>query len=348
MSQLSTKTNVAATACQAGPPPAEESVAVREVGCSLCGRRNFESVANRDRRGQPLETVVCCDCGLVCHASIPSRDDLDEYYRNLYRRDYHGRWASSDYRLVREWNRGWRLYRQLQPYLPKSGSVFEIGAGLGCNLKPFELSGYEAIGIEPGEEFARLARDELRANVACLGWESLVGGGRHDLVLLVHVLEHLRDPVGALRRAADLAQPTGVVYIEVPNLVAARRLTERQFHAAHIFNFTPATLDRACRLAGLELLTPITPVHSRNLGVLARRLNPRLKLDPVANDYPLIERILRQRTGWPAWFQPSYVIDRLITVYRQLDERFRARSLRRRIIALCAQHSPAPASRHAA
>jgi hypothetical protein len=35
--------------------------------------------------------------------------------------------------------------------------VFDIGAGLGLNVKQFELAGYDACGIEPGISFQSYA-----------------------------------------------------------------------------------------------------------------------------------------------------------------------------------------------
>src|SRR5690606_22108136 len=110
--------------------------------CDLCGDRGFELVATLDRRGEPLNTVVCTTCGLVAHARIRSDAELDRYYADEYRQDYHGEFAPSDRRVCRAWNNGQRLLKQLSPYVDRGASVFEIGAGIGCNVKSFELAGF--------------------------------------------------------------------------------------------------------------------------------------------------------------------------------------------------------------
>lgn len=79
--------------------------------------------------------------------------------------------------------------------------------------------------------------------------------GRYELVILSHVLEHIQDPVGALRSAWDLLTPGGKVYIEVPDAenyssVGAPFL---DFNAEHINHFSPKTLDYVVEQSGMRL-----------------------------------------------------------------------------------------------
>jgi SAM-dependent methyltransferase len=78
-----------------------------------------------------------------------------------------------------------------------------------------------------------------------------------DLVSLVHVIEHLPDPVRTLARAAGFLRPGGRMFLLTPN---ADSLTFRFLRGAwyplesprHLHLFDARTLARACRRAGLE------------------------------------------------------------------------------------------------
>jgi SAM-dependent methyltransferase len=77
-----------------------------------------------------------------------------------------------------------------------------------------------------------------------------------DLILMFHVLEHLDDPAAALRACAERLRPGGRLVIAVPNYASwqSRYARDRWFHLdvpRHLFHFTPASLARLLREAGL-------------------------------------------------------------------------------------------------
>jgi 2-polyprenyl-3-methyl-5-hydroxy-6-metoxy-1,4-benzoquinol methylase len=88
-----------------------------------------------------------------------------------------------------------------------------------------------------------------------------------NCVVLTHVLEHLADPVAALRKIRDLLKPGGVGVLEFPNIDAfdarLRRLLEtlhvhRRRYAptyvpGHVQEFCRASFAFAAERAGLTL-----------------------------------------------------------------------------------------------
>jgi len=137
----------------------------REQPCDLCLGKCFEIISRRDRRGNDLTTVVCTRCGLVSHLRIPTDEELADYYGKAYRRDYHGEIAPSARRVIRAWNTGQGIFRRVHTFLQPGDRVFEVGAGIGCTVKAFELAGFDASGIEPGEGFHAFSRRRLHARI---------------------------------------------------------------------------------------------------------------------------------------------------------------------------------------
>jgi SAM-dependent methyltransferase len=247
------------------------SAAASPKRCDLCEGTRFDLIGERDRRGEVLHTAICLQCGLVCHMAIPSEEKLAEFYARDYRREYHGEATPSPRRVMRAWKNAQRIYRQLVPHLRQSDCIFEVGAGIGCNVKLFEVHGHDASGIEPNVGFQRFSAEELRAQVHNADLFTLADGRRYDLVLLVHVIEHFRSPRAALERIHGLLRPGGRLYVECPNLAAPFARPGRLFHFAHVHNFTPATLRMLARRCGYEIEQAFSDDGDPNLQMLLRR-----------------------------------------------------------------------------
>ncbi|MCI0638077.1 MAG: class I SAM-dependent methyltransferase [Gemmataceae bacterium] len=231
--------------------------------CDLCGGGGYEIICTRDRRGKPLHTAACTECGLVGHETVPTEQELADYYARHYRQEYHGEATPSARRVWRAWIKGQRVVKDLAPFLTPGASVFEVGAGIGCNVKSFELAGFEASGLEPGTSFQQFSAEQLRARIhhcslsdfQFVGLEPGGRGGRmphFDLVLLIHVIEHFRSPRLALEVIQRLLRPGGRLYLECPSLAVTHTDHAEMFHFAHIHTFTPSTLLQLLRQCGFE------------------------------------------------------------------------------------------------
>ena len=276
--------------------------------CELCDGQRFETVSRRDRRGQELLTCVCTRCGLVAHQNIPTEDELNAFYATRYRHEYHGETSPSARRVMRAWRNGLRIHRQLAPWLEPGERVFEVGAGIGCTVKVFDLAGHPAAGIEPNHGFQQYSRERLHAAVDDAYLFDLPPRPAHDLVLLVHVIEHFRSPREALVYLHRLIRPSGRLYVECPNLGAPFTTRSKLFHFAHIHNFTPATLETLARRCGFEVEHWFSRPRDPNLQVLLRSVESgRLEVVPdsyrqtidALNRYNALTYPLRWGYLWP-------------------------------------------------
>lgn len=306
--------------------------------CDLCGDRGFELVATLDRRGKPLNTVVCTTCGLVAHARIPSDAELDRYYSDEYRQDYHGEFAPSDRRVCRAWNNGQRLLSQLSPYVERGASVFEIGAGIGCNVKSFELAGFAAAGIEPGVGFQQYAQQKLLADIKCERLFDLPQTPRHDLVLLIHVIEHFNSPRNALDHIHSILRPGGKLYVECPNLAAPFARQSRMFHFAHIHNFTPATLAMMALRCGFHVERQFSTRDDPNLQMLLTKVeNTRRVIYPES--YAQTKAALNRYNNFTYHVRWNYVWPRVRKLASYLGEHLTASRQVRGLLTKCHEHA---------
>jgi SAM-dependent methyltransferase len=166
------------------------------VNCVWCGRP-FDAGAPR-LEGRRL----CPHCGAATTDPWPDAAALERAYAGWYR-PASGRFAGPGDRLLRR-TRG-QLAGRLARIAPP-GTVLDVGAGDGVLLDALRARGRKAIGLE---------RVSTRADVHALDLEEL--DERFAAIVFWHSLEHLPAPSRALRRAAELLLPRGVIVIALPN-----------------------------------------------------------------------------------------------------------------------------------
>ncbi|MCZ6792117.1 MAG: methyltransferase domain-containing protein [Planctomycetota bacterium] len=136
----------------------------------------------------------------------------DEYWRGRDARRTRAR-SESRARLALE------LLGGVPELLPTSGRslrLIEVGCGPGWALEAFAAAGYAARGLEVSREAAETARAR-GLDVEEVDVEQSSPRGECDVLVLLEVLEHLVDPLGALRRLAGLLAPGGRVVASLPN-----------------------------------------------------------------------------------------------------------------------------------
>lgn len=78
--------------------------------------------------------------------------------------------------------------------------------------------------VDGAERFCADLRARLpRATVVCAAFEEFTPARPFDTIILGHVLEHVEDPVGVLRRVRGWLAPGGVVCAAVPNAMSLHR-----------------------------------------------------------------------------------------------------------------------------
>jgi SAM-dependent methyltransferase len=306
----------------------------------LCGGNHFEVVGKTDRRGDFLTTIVCRQCGLVSHGRIPTDNPLALYYSKSYRRDYHGEITPSPHRVIRAWKNGQRLRQLLEPYLRPGNRVFEVGAGIGCSVKAFELAGYDASGVEPNEGFRSFSRDRLRSTVRSGSLHDVDREETYDLVLLIHVIEHFNRPSDSLRRIHQLIRPGGRLYVECPNVAAPHAAPGKLFHFAHVYNFTPRTLSMIARACGFEVERWFSAERDKELRVLLRRVEQE-QLDVDPQSYSATLEGLNRFSYFSYHCRISYLFDRVRRLAEHWSEHVFSRRRLQQIIDRCQSHAEA-------
>ncbi len=227
--------------------------------CPLCSAAGATTV-----HAESWITVRRCSaCGFLFTAER-NGDFRDDRLADEIEDFYHWLDASRDQRvpLLAE-----RLERIARTHgLGDELSVLEIGTGAGALAAACAAHGHRYTGLEPflGERFAE---DDLASTpgitILPLRLEAYEPTERFDVVVMDNVLEHLPDPVGAVRKLLGLLRPGGVLWAQVPNeanLVLKHKILSRIKHRqitfpGHVNLFTRRTLARCLRTAGAGRVT---------------------------------------------------------------------------------------------
>ena len=194
------------------------------------------------------------------------RNDLDLYERHA------DSWWNADSRAFRSLHRvnAFRvelLRDWLGERLPGALAI-DLGCGGGLLAAPLAALGARVVGLDLGARSVAAAVDGARhprcAFVRADVLHPPLRAGLADLVLLADVLEHLERQPEALRAAARLLRPGGLLYVNTINRTLRARvlavhlaeglgLVPRCTHDARLF-VRPDELERMAADAGLRLV----------------------------------------------------------------------------------------------
>ena len=152
------------------------------------------------------DLYACARCGTIQQPDLPKGRELHELYRNM--RD--------DAYLVEEDGRRRTARRVLDAIERhgKRGRMLDVGCGHGLLLDEARARGWQVAGLEISSASRAHAAEDLGLDVRDATLDELdpATDGGYDAIVLADVLEHLDDPVAALKpdRAAARARRCGL------------------------------------------------------------------------------------------------------------------------------------------
>ena len=235
--------------CPLGCPPGDQGV--------LTGHDLLHNLPGE------FTVVRCRNCGLMRTNPRPASEAIGFYYPDTY-----GPYLGTQVRQVKPASGVKKLLRPLvrrvfnfnttplPPLVP--ARLLEVGCASGAFLHQMAGQGWQVEGIEFSEKAAKAAAEHgYRVHAGPLETAPQPKGS-FDLIIGWMVLEHLRDPVGGLRKLCEWAKPGSWLVLSVPNAGSLEfRLFKEKWYAlqvpTHLYHFTPETLGRVLRAGGWTL-----------------------------------------------------------------------------------------------
>ena len=98
----------------------------------------------------------------------------------------------------------------------KTGKILDIGCGTGDFLKYMHSSGWETDGVETDLGAKLIAEKKLGKKIE-ENFAQIKGEKKYDVISMWHVLEHVYNLEGYLKKVNKLLKKGGVLVVGVPN-----------------------------------------------------------------------------------------------------------------------------------
>jgi 2-polyprenyl-3-methyl-5-hydroxy-6-metoxy-1,4-benzoquinol methylase len=268
------------------PPPSVPGEPVAHP-CVLCGGKDHVLVYPATASGRPPveefacttdglsahdEIVQCRDCGLLKAVAPIDADEILANYADVVDPTY------LDEEVSRRELFAW-FADAIAGHPVRGRRLFEVGANVGLFLSVASEQGWEARGVEPSAWAVEQGHERFGVDLRQGTIETLdEPEGGADVVAMFDVLEHLVDPLAALKALRPLLDDEGLLVLSTVNAAGlharVRKGSWPWFIRSHLFYFTPDTLAAMLRKAGFQMVEWTVVPRSFHLSYIAHRAGP--------------------------------------------------------------------------
>jgi 2-polyprenyl-3-methyl-5-hydroxy-6-metoxy-1,4-benzoquinol methylase len=190
----------------------------------------------------------CLRCSHIYVSPQPSKAVVFEYY-DKHLPEVDNQDASESHRQ--------NVYNQtaiaINKYMQHQGDLLDIGAGFGGFLERASVDGWRIHGLEINRSRYNICKQRLssKANenaIQCSSFEDAeLDQASFDAIVLINVIEHVKNPVSIFERAYELLRPGGCIVIRWPQLAFRGSL-----HVApeHLHGFTGRSISTLINKTG--------------------------------------------------------------------------------------------------
>lgn len=193
-------------------------------GCPVCGcehsivlfQQSFDHLSGASLL-DGYSVVICEECGAGFADDIPTQPVFDRYYRDLSKYDHADR---GDLPKPGSEQRFQEIADTIVPFLPGPGiRILDIGCGSGELLKVLRDRGFRnVLGVDPSPGCIRTAQTLYGVpGVVATILTVPIPEELYDSIILIGVMEHIRDFDPAVEQLGRLLADGGRIYLEVPD-----------------------------------------------------------------------------------------------------------------------------------
>jgi hypothetical protein len=234
---------------------------LEEVPCNACGSLDHQVIAERERFGLPLHTVICKGCGLIFINPRPSQRMYVEFYKSDYRKTVSGSDEGDELQFQKEVEIAKRVilpvYKKLLPGWAPS-SIMELGSSYGGILHAHQQAfpGSTGFGVEPLLKIGDFSRRRTGATIHTGMVEDYQPDRKYDLVILSRTLNHTLDPHANLDKVHQMLADDGIFALTLQDPLShlVHLPLETVSEMTHPYLFTRQSIQYLLSLSGLELV----------------------------------------------------------------------------------------------
>ncbi len=248
--------------------------------CPICGESHFESISRSDKFDHGIENVICKNCSFVFMNPAPTKESLDDFYKNRYWEFYFSPEPSDKMLSVtKNPERAEYHFRYLKDKINLNDvcSFVDVGGGDGSFIKTLHnqvSNGEEFILVEPSDSYRKFAVENNSCTFDCADISKVSKSSNLRLISMIHCLEHISNPLEFLSEISDLMNEGDYLFIDVPDVFEYWHVSE--VHVAHTNHFNTETLSLLLNKSGFDVVdvgshSPIR--HPKSVRGIFRKTN---------------------------------------------------------------------------
>jgi len=210
--------------------------------------------------------LQCEECGLAFVRNKPPASSLEPQYLedSTSTVSYYQATIQADRLTFR------RRLRLMAKFQSDRGRLLDVGCSVGTLMSVAREMDWEVEGLEPNPKAAKLARKHgFLVHEGFLTQEQVRElPGEYHCVVMSDVIEHISDPLEALRLARELLGPGGLLLLSTPNLESFWCKKFQLKPVEHLFLFSPENLCKLLERLGLKIYHLQRTSRRRDLRVL--------------------------------------------------------------------------------
>lgn len=228
------------------------------TSCEFCGSHKIFKYHEADNGSQIFK---CGNCKIQF---------MNPQYTAEYLADYYSTYIRDESKIEDELIKAQTYCLSLvENYLPEKGKLLEIGSGNGYLLRAAKERGWRPTGHEIDCESAQKVSEKIGMEILCGDFTELEINEKFEAVMMLHVLEHFKDPVSHLKKINSVIKKGGILFIALPNIqsrsglvkFALEKLKIKRKNVAayydtdhHLWYYTPFTIRKFLEKNGFEIL----------------------------------------------------------------------------------------------
>lgn len=268
--------------------------------CKICGgnslrRIDFGFSFFRKYTDKNHKKYFCPQCCLVQMMPSPSDEYLDTLYKDLYRKSVNFHDKRDEIDIEFDWtNVSYSRFMNLKKIFLKNNldkskfnSLLDIGGYQGAfafAMKQFfktdniTVSDYDKNGLKLAQQYFDLKSVPID--------KIFKQENKYNLICLVHVLEHVKDPVKYISMVESILDDNGIIYVEVPN-----NINFPFSDKTHLFEFSPYSLEKIINYSNLKIIDlqihgypkidTLTYVKNSNISLLITKNSNDIKINDL-------------------------------------------------------------------
>lgn len=190
-------------------------------GCNLCQSSEFVVFKKID----DYRLVKCKKCGLIYLNPRPDQQELNEKYsQRYYAQTLFSKQVTTEQQITQQIKKNMEKARRIMNIVGHKQTLLDIGCGMGFFIACMRQLGWDVAGIDISQWACSFAKEKLGMNVFAGKVEEIKFKKKFDVITMIHLLEHLPNPLKTLKSVSKIISDEGYLIIIGPNFSSFDRI----------------------------------------------------------------------------------------------------------------------------